>query len=341
MNASDRLEPFYQPIADLGSGIIVGFESKPHLSSAGNVAKCASWVFEHKNIEPQTRFRLDNAMSYKAVQYFSQRNDCAQLFINIRPEWLNPLFANIDPAVLRASEKLGNDQADIVVQIPENSIDQAFVLYLCTKLKMANIKIAVTECNLNTSAMAAIAALQPDYVKLQAPSKSRDTNKNVTETARRIRQLHNETPCDVIVSDIYNESDFCFAIDSGADKIQGPLIAKSRREASSRFYALEQITQLKKRRLNSKTQHLKASFKNEHQTTRHMQILLNAFHTNTLKSVMQHRLNKQASFDFSPAIASATKYHPNLFSKMVVYLAACTLWVGTGRTAQISRCCTH
>jgi len=220
--------PHFQPIVDIPSGKIFGYESLSRTYAQNGEVVSAGWLFEDEHISDDVRLGIDRFVRRKALQRFASDPNGGLLFLNISPKWASMLSAGKEAPTMRMIREVGIDPARVVIEITEMLADVKALEALVDVYKSEGLKIAIDDFGVGGSQVDRLIALQPDFIKIDMgifkdASRRGDSAKVLLALSSLSEQAHFEIICEGVES----EEEFHFAIECGAQKIQGWLFGKA------------------------------------------------------------------------------------------------------------------
>lgn len=220
--------PHFQPIVDIPSGRIVGYESLVRTYNQNREIVSAGWLFEDDHIDDEVRLHIDRAVRQKSLHRFANDPEGGLLFINISPQWATMIEAGTEIATLKMLRESGIDPSRIVIEITEKVVDVSVLESLVKIYRGAGMKLAIDDFGVGGSQVDRLIALKPDFIKIDMgifkdASRNGDSARVLLALAALSEQAHFEIICEGVES----EEEFHFAIECGAQKVQGWLFGKA------------------------------------------------------------------------------------------------------------------
>jgi diguanylate cyclase (GGDEF)-like protein len=221
-----RLKPHFQPILDLSTGKIHGFEglirgpSDSVLHSPLNLLKVASFAGCRMETEAACCRALTRAFAASGLPHM--------LFLNVSPESLaHPGF--VSWLELEDLRPLGLTPDRIVIELTENQPTFDFGLLAETALRYRNLgfTLAMDDLGEGFSSLRLWSELRPEYVKIDMhfiQGVSRDPVK--LQFLRSIRDIAATTGAKVVAEGIESEADLAIIQDLGLELGQGYLLGR-------------------------------------------------------------------------------------------------------------------
>ena len=175
------IQSVYQPIVDLKSGAVFGWEA---LSRGPENGQFRSPLVLFDVAEKLGElFALERVCREKAIMGFGPAGPAQKLFLNIHPRTL--LDPGFTPGnTLRLLESSGTAPENVVFEITERHSVKDFPLFLKTleHYRSQGFLVAVDDFGTGYSSLSSIAELRPDFIKMDM-SLTRDVNANPVKQA--------------------------------------------------------------------------------------------------------------------------------------------------------------
>ncbi|BFM16997.1 EAL domain-containing protein [Maricurvus nonylphenolicus] len=220
-----RLEnylPHFQPIIKLSSGDIVGYEALARQrDQAGNIVS-AGGLFFNPQVSKSSKLSVDRSLREEAIEHFALRPGSGFLSLNISPDWVDLLSDDMTSPTVKMIERLGLDPSRVVIEITERNGNLHNLKRLTREYHKAGFKVAVDDFGTGASQVDRLIALQPDYIKLdRALFRAASLGGPEADVVLAIATIASRNGCKVICEGIETPEEFHFAIECGADYLQG------------------------------------------------------------------------------------------------------------------------
>lgn len=247
--------PHYQPIIKLSSGEIVGYEALARQrDQAGNIIS-AGGLFFNPQISKSSKLAVDRFLREEAIQHFALRPGSDFLSLNISPDWVDLLSDNMTSPTVKMIERLGLDPSRVVIEITERNGNLHNLQRLTREYHKAGFKIAVDDFGTGASQVDRLIALQPDYIKLdRALFRAASLGGPEADVVLAIATIASRNGCEVICEGIETPEEFHFAIECGADYLQGWLFQAAEAQLKPANTYQHTVRSLKQRYLLRKSQ---------------------------------------------------------------------------------------
>ena len=254
----EKFVPFFQPIIDLSSGKIAGYEALArYRHSDGNMISAGS-LFHDLNVDPEYKLMLDRSVRFKAIEKFANIPDDSYVTLNISPEWIDRL-ADQDITILPTLEMIklaGLAPSRVVIEITEYRGDIENLKRAVKIYQEVGIRVAIDDFGAGASQIDRIEALEPDIVKLdmrlfKAGSKGEGVS---ADMAMVINSIANRLGCHIVCEGVETEQEFFFGIECGCSHVQGWLFHKALPNLIDSGETVKKVRDLQAKYLNSKSE---------------------------------------------------------------------------------------
>jgi EAL domain-containing protein (putative c-di-GMP-specific phosphodiesterase class I) len=212
IKSMDNFTPHFQPIVDVPSGRIRGYEAlaRQQLDS-GEIISCGPY-FADPNTNKSFLLQMDRTVRKQAISAISKMPDNTFLTLNISPEWID-LLSLADPIpTIDMIRKFNIDPKRIIIEITETD----------------GMRIAIDDFGAGYSELGRLIALEPDLIKLDMRFFKSAVDVGIAHDAvRAIGFMAERIGCDIICEGVENPKEFNFAVECGATMIQGFLFYKA------------------------------------------------------------------------------------------------------------------
>jgi EAL domain-containing protein (putative c-di-GMP-specific phosphodiesterase class I)/DNA-binding response OmpR family regulator len=208
----------FQPIFDLGSGRVHGFEALSR-GPAGTEIESPDVMFELAR-ELQLVWELETLCIANVLPLLKEVCGRGLLFFNLEPQFIQQLHTR-GTAVL---EPLLSCQGEVVIEVTERSAIRDYAGFRRTlrDLKAMGFKIAIDDCGSGYATLEAVAELHPDYLKvghsLFDGVENDPVRRSIVELVARTAEIIHAT---TIAEAIESESQLRVCRDLGIPKGQG------------------------------------------------------------------------------------------------------------------------
>ncbi|WP_320822689.1 EAL domain-containing protein [Reinekea sp.] len=217
-----EFQPHFQPIVELSSGRICGYEAlaRERLAS-GNMVSCGHYFFE-PGLDKTFLLNLDRAVRRRALQMLPQMPDDTFLTLNISPEWIDLLALTNTSPTIELVRHYGIDPSRIIIEITETAGNLEALQHLVSLYRQEGMRIAIDDYGAGHSELGRLIALEPDIIKLDMRFFKSAVSGGIAQDAiKSIGFMAERIGCDIICEGVETEKEFNFAVDCGAQMIQG------------------------------------------------------------------------------------------------------------------------
>lgn len=160
-----RIEPWFQPILDLGTQRIVGHEVLSRLNLEGETIEASRFI-EYAE-KAGVIHRLDTLVMEKALRTATARGYTGLLFINLSPRALT--LAGFLHSLKEVVAECGIDPGQVVFEITErDTVKNILVLEkLVAELKLAGFRLAIDDFGSGFSSFQYLRRLPIDFLKIE------------------------------------------------------------------------------------------------------------------------------------------------------------------------------
>ncbi|GLQ29647.1 EAL domain-containing protein [Litoribrevibacter albus] len=214
--------PYFQPIIDIPSGRIVGYEALARtLDSQGRVCS-AGPLFSDPSVPKETLLDIDRSVRKQAIEQIKNIPEGTFLTLNISPEWIQMLKHQDAVPTIDMVLSSGIDPRRIIIEITENEGELESIQRLVEEYRALGMRIAVDDFGAGYSELNRMIALEPDLIKLDMRFfKSAIEGGIANDAIQAIGFMAERIGCDVLCEGVETEQEFNFAVECGATLIQG------------------------------------------------------------------------------------------------------------------------
>ena len=245
--------PQFQPVVDVTTGLIVGYECLMRCIDKHSNTVSASWLLANGQTHSWIQLAIDRNVRHKALRRFAHDKSAGQLFINISPRLLESDASSLRQPTAAMVKELGICPSRIVLEITEIGSNIELVHNLIRAYKRSGFKVAISDFSLDARELTRLVALKPDYLKLHLADFRRietASRQNPVVLALGLKSANRQL--EIICEGVETEEDFFLAIDCGASKIKGWLFGAETTLLLERERYQTYITSLKERHASEK-----------------------------------------------------------------------------------------
>lgn len=220
--------PHFQPVVDIPTGRIVGYESLTRTHERSGSIVSAGHLFEDETVSDHIRLDIDRAVRKKALRRFANDPNGGQIFLNISPRWAGLVADDEETPTIKMIREVGIDPSRVVIEITEKLGDVASLESLVSSYRREGLKIAIDDFGVGGSQVDRLIALKPDYLKIDMGIfKDAARNGESAKVLLALSALSEQAHFEIICEGVESEEEFHFAIECGAQKVQGWLFGKA------------------------------------------------------------------------------------------------------------------
>lgn len=213
--------PHYQPIVDLSDGEIKGYEALARTSVGGKVVS-AGPIFVSNDLPESELLGIDRHIRKQALRHFMETEKDSFLTINVSPKWIDKLGEGASVPTIEMIEEIGIDPRRVIIEITEITGDLEVLKRLRAIYKAKGLKVAIDDFGAGASQLDRVAELEPDFIKLDMGLLRKASKGGFkADVLLSLNFLTRRTGCQIICEGVETEEEFHFAIECGADFIQG------------------------------------------------------------------------------------------------------------------------
>ncbi len=256
--------PHYQPIIDLTSAAIAGYEALARRRSADGRVLSAASIFTDDGVARSTRLAIDRHVREQALSDFSTATDGGFLTLNIAPDWMELLTGDRPSPTLAMIERSAIDPGRVVIEVTERSGDPDRVKRLVEAYRRAGLRIAIDDFGVGASQVDRIIALQPDFIKLDMGLfKSACRGEPEADVFLSVAAIAQRAGCKIICEGVETAEEFHFAIECGAGYVQGWLFQRAAAQLTDSHGYSAKLDALKQTYLSRKSRRCSESIRHD------------------------------------------------------------------------------
>ncbi len=219
--------PFYQPIVELATGKVAGYEALARRKESNGEVVSAGAVFSDARLPREYKLKLDrylrkNALRDAARFHLENSKDSGFITLNISPDWVDMLSDDYHIPTLNMVRQSGIDPSRVIVEITEHCGNLENLKRLTSLYHSAGLKVAIDDFGAGASQIDRVIELKPDFIKLDMGMfKSAARGGHAADVVLSIVAMAQRAGCKIICEGVESEQELYFAIECGADLIQG------------------------------------------------------------------------------------------------------------------------
>jgi len=260
---------FYQPIVELSSGKVAGYEALARRRDQSADYVSAGMIFVDKSLPREEKLLLDRSLRKMALQQIQTAQDTGFITLNISPDWIDLLADDQAIPTLNMIKQMGVDPSRVIVEITEHCGSLDNLKRLTQAYHQAGLQVAIDDFGAGASQIDRVIELEPDFIKLDMGLfKAAVQGGYAADVVLSIVSMAQRAGCKIICEGVESEDEFHFAIECGADFIQGWLFDAALSTWVSADSYLRKTNHLKASFLRRKSQRLESSARHNKKVAR-------------------------------------------------------------------------
>lgn len=252
-SASLHFKPYFQPIICLSTGRVAGYEALARQVDERSGREQPPLAFFDDCVPFAMKRQWDLSVRRDALNEFSRFDESGFLSVNIFPDWLVDVQRDNIPTLTMIREA-NIDLSRVVMEITERDGDLDALRDLVQCYQEAGLKVAVDDFGVGASQVDRIIALRPDIIKLDMHLfKSASIGLPEADVLLSVASLAQRAGCEIICEGVETEKELHFAIECGANYVQGWLFDKALPEFQSGAKYRSEMNRYKDSYLTRKT----------------------------------------------------------------------------------------
>lgn len=250
--------PYYQPIIDLTSGRIEGYEALArYRNTAGDICS-AGHIFLNPGADLDFNLSLDRHIRLQAINTFAANIGAGYVAINISPGWVDRLPESAVLPTIRMVEEAGLDPSRVVIEITESKGDLDNLSRAVKCYHEAGMRVALDDFGAGASCIDRIEMLEPDIVKLDMRlfKKAAKGTGISTDIARSVADIAAKVGCHMVFEGVETEQEFYFGLECGCSHMQGHLFKEALPRVMNAGNTVQAVRKLQTNYLKAKSARL-------------------------------------------------------------------------------------
>lgn len=253
--ASSNFFPHFQPIINVSSGEIAGYEALARCHDPDGKVVSAASTFYDPRILRSTKLTIDRAVREAALKHAAKHADAGFISLNISPDWIDILGDTAASPTITMMKRLKIPPERVVIEVTERDGNLNNLKRLTDQYHRAGMRIAIDDFGTGASQIDRLIALKPEFIKLdRALFRAAATGGHEANVVLALADIAQRSGCKIVCEGIETEEEFHFAIECGADYIQGWLFQAAEQELKARKIYADRIMMYKNSYLQRKSQ---------------------------------------------------------------------------------------
>ena len=249
--------PYYQPIVDVLTGRIGGYEALARCRTGDDQIISAWPFFSDESITFEDKLHVDRHVRFSALANFALLHGDEFLTVNISPALLNEAREDIGEVTLAMLDKLDIPPHRLVTEMLESPGNREAISLLSKRFRDAGLQVAIDDFGAGHSHMERLFDLRPDFLKIDMHLFRLAARGGVrADYLQALRYVTERNNIRVVCEGVETEDEFMFAMDCGARYIQGFLFSPAVAEILPPETFSTRVAELRARYLAQKTERL-------------------------------------------------------------------------------------
>ena len=249
--------PYYQPIVDVLTGEIGGYEALARQQTPDGTVISAWPFFSDEDITADRKLQVDRHVRSHALSVFAQRHGNAFISVNISPAFIDPENPDIGGTTLSMLDALDIPHSNVVTEILETPGEREAIHRISKRFHDAGVQVAIDDFGAGHSHMERLFDLKPDYLKIDMHLFRLAARGGVrADYLQALRYVTERNSIRVVCEGVETEDEFMFAMDCGARYIQGFLFSPAVPDMLHIDTFKDQVEELRLRYLEMRTERL-------------------------------------------------------------------------------------
>ena len=270
--------PCYQPIVDVCSAKVAGYECLARARDISGKITSAGWLFTDHKVDCETQLNLDFKVRNEALDCAACHPESGLIFINISPLQIESIRTDDSPTIIEYLQEINLDPSRVVLEITESFFDTKLLDRFVSVYRDAGVKIAIDDFGKGGSQIDRVVAYSPDYLKIDMEMFKNAAHKGKSSSAiLSLADLADRSGCEILCEGVETEEEYHFALECGARKIQGWLFDKALEHPVDRFTYYDEVMDYQASYLNRKAQKIVDSFEAGERLSNHLNALVESY----------------------------------------------------------------
>jgi EAL domain-containing protein (putative c-di-GMP-specific phosphodiesterase class I) len=243
-----NLFPFFQPIIDVASHQIIGYEALARTLDEHKTTVSAGAILSDLNYDMQQRIEWDRTIRRQALMQLKQSQYPYYLVLNISSAWIEYALKQKQLPTVQMIDELDIPRHRIIIDINDMSGDVQQLAKIVKAYKKKGLKVAIDDFGTGFSQLERVLAIRPDIIKIdmrlfkQAPKGG-----IASDVVQLLTQLSKRTGCRIFCEGVETDEEFLFGLTCGAQYFQGFLFSEAQASLQSPDFYQKHIDSLRKK----------------------------------------------------------------------------------------------
>jgi predicted signal transduction protein with EAL and GGDEF domain len=139
---SQTVFPWFQPIIEIASGRVAGFEALARRTGPTGQVESAADIFSDPGRSAQQRLEVDRSVRRQALERFCALEGTQFLSLNLSPEWIDSLNTLDDQPTLTMIHEAGLSPNRVVLEITEHNGNIDLIRQRAEHYRNAGVRVA-------------------------------------------------------------------------------------------------------------------------------------------------------------------------------------------------------
>jgi EAL domain-containing protein (putative c-di-GMP-specific phosphodiesterase class I) len=221
---SQTVFPWFQPIIEIASGRVAGFEALARRTGPTGQVESAADIFSDPGRSAQERLEVDRSVRRQALKRFSALADTQFLSLNLSPEWIDSLNTLDDQPTLTMIHEAGLSPTRVVLEITEHNGNIDLIRQRAEHYRNAGVRVAYDDFGAGFQQIDRLLAFTPDLIKLDLRMfHSGACGIHKGAILQMVGQMGTQLGSKIICEGVETADDFYLALHCNASYVQGYL----------------------------------------------------------------------------------------------------------------------
>ena len=244
----NSLFPFFQPILDVASHQIIGYEALARKLDDNNKIVTAGSILSDLNYDMPQRIEWDRMIRRQALMQLKQSQHPYYLVLNISSAWVEYALKQKQLPTVQMIDELELPRHRIIIDINEMSGDIQQLAKIVKAYQALGLKVAIDDFGSGFSQLERVMAIRPDIIKIDMRLFKQAPKGGVaSDVVQLLTQLSKRTGCRIFCEGVETDEEFLFGLTCGAQYFQGFLFSEAQNALQSPDHYEKHIDSLRKK----------------------------------------------------------------------------------------------